>query len=366
MDIENLSFGIADMDAFQDFRDVMSDHAPKVENLICQLGHTEQQSEHIAELFRVLHSIKGDASMCQVLFVGPFVHSLEGILARLRQREFEYQDIVGDIILLVLDRLILVLDTLADKGQVQDMQLPFLLQALQEIEQQTPALLLEQCQALVTHMTGIALPPAAKQQSESGSKRSARYADILFFRSLALQFEQRLALFYGRTERNLALALQINQQMASLVDVEQLEVAVYMHDIGMLLLPEALWLKVGRMSDDERSMMAVHPAWAAGLLERMPGWKDAAQMVLQHHEAPNGKGYPAGLTIDQICHGARILALMDAFEAVMLKHVDQGLRRSMLRAVAEVNASEQQFDTYWLEPFNKVIRSRLEARSDVS
>ena len=84
-------------------------------------------------------------------------------------------------------------------------------------------------------------------------------------------------------------------------------------------------------------------------------------MVAQHHEMSNGADYPAGLTADRICAGAKILAMVDAFEAVMLKHAHRGQSRSMLRAIAEVNACDNQFAEEWVDPFNSVIRQMIGA-----
>ena len=86
----------------------------------------------------------------------------------------------------------------------------------------------------------------------------------------------------------------------------------------------------------------------------------AAEMVRQHHEMPDGAGYPGGLQGGRICPGAKILAIADAFEAVMLKHSARGHNRSVLRAVAEVNACDNQFAPEWIEPFNSVIRRMVE------
>ena len=142
----------------------------------------------------------------------------------------------------------------------------------------------------------------------------------------------------------------------------QLEAAVYMHDIGMMFLPESVWLKQERMSPDEKLILRAHPGYAAGFLSRMEGWSGAAEMVAQHHEMPDGEGYPLGIEAKQICAGAKILAIVDAFEAVMLKHVNRGRNRSLLRAIAEINACDNQFAPEWIGPFNQVIRRSLEAR----
>ena len=57
----------------------------------------------------------------------------------------------------------------------------------------------------------------------------------------------------------------------------------------------------------------------------------------------------------------RVSILGDAFEAVMLKHINRGKNRSVLRAIAEINACDNQFAPEWIEPFNQVIHKTLEA-----
>ena len=357
---QELALEIVEPEAFHDFMEVMSDYAPQVEHLVCQLGFGDSDAAQIDQLFRLLHSIKGDASMCQVRFVEPFVHALESLLERLRSGEVAYEDSIGDVMLLVMDRLGLALEALEAHELLDDLQLPLLLQALNGTVECPVGELLRHCQQLVEQITGIPLHVMAVDAPADAALLASR-GDLVFFRVLAVQFEQRLPQFLGRTERNLALALDTSRQAPGVVDDDQLEAAVYMHDIGMMLLPESFWLKGGRMSELERRQMAEHPGWAAGLLERMPAWAEAARMVAQHHEMPDGRGYPLGLRGDAICSGARILALVDAFEAVTLKHAHRGLRHSMLRAIAEINASERQFDPVWLARFNQVIRQRLAA-----
>jgi len=154
--------------------------------------------------------------------------------------------------------------------------------------------------------------------------------------------------------------VDINADAGQPVPPAQLEAAVYLHDLGMMLLPDPLWLRPGSLTDTERQALMRHPEDGAGLLARMPGWQAAAEIVAQHHEMPDGRGYPHGLKNGAIAPGAKILAIVDAFEAVMLKHRDRGLARSTLRAVAEINACENQFAPEFIAPFNRVMRRRLE------
>ena len=218
--------------------------------------------------------------------------------------------------------------------------------------------------ALIESVTGFKAAASAalpKGKSLTSSRKNLQVADDLrFFRAIALQSEARSPMFKGRTNRILRLALETNQAGGKTVDPVQLEAAVYLHDVGMMLLPESVWLKVGRMTDDEKVSLRSHPGYAAGLVQRMDGWEEAARMIAQHHEMPDGGGYPQGVKGDEICDGAKILAIVDAFEAVMLKHIHRGKNRSVLRAIAEINACDNQFAPEWIVPFNSVIRRTIE------
>ena len=139
----------------------------------------------------------------------------------------------------------------------------------------------------------------------------------------------------------------------------QLEAAVYLHDVGMMLLPESVWLKVGR--DGRRKGLA---AQSPGL-RRRPRTAHGRLGGGRTHDCPAPRDarwwrLSAGRQGDEICDGAKILAIVDAFEAVMLKHIHRGKNRSVLRAIAEINACDNQFAPEWIVPFNSVIRRTIE------
>jgi response regulator RpfG family c-di-GMP phosphodiesterase len=271
---------------------------------------------------------------------------------------------LGEVILLAVDRMELATEALVAGKAVSHLKLAALVEGLEQLSQAAQADLDSIAAQVIKAVTGFNPAPGAHitapKPPVQAKNRDRNTADLQFFRSLALQFEARSALFHGRTARILDLALESNRVAGAPVDNVQLEAAVYMHDVGMMFLPEYIWLKIGKISADERSLLQGHTAFGAGLLQRMDGWQGAAEMVSQHHEMPDGAGYPNGIGKDKICPGAKILAIVDAFEAVTLKHRARGHKRSILRAIAEVNACDKQFAPEWIEPFNTVIRRMLE------
>jgi HPt (histidine-containing phosphotransfer) domain-containing protein len=357
---------IIDRESLQEFVDNLTDQIPLIERDIARLKREPHDKALIANLFRALHNIKGDASICQVELGVMITHPLETLLARLRNGEIGFSELLAEIVLLAMDRLELAVEALAGNRSLEHLKLAELVGGLESLAETTTPSLDGKLVQVIEQVTGfrpVPFPPARdiKPQAASTAKGSDGIAaDLLFFRALAQKFESRSELFHGRTGRLLKLALDTNQTAGQPVDPLQLETAVYFHDIGMMFLPEPVWLKVGKLSDQDKQLLHGHPEMAASLLERMEGWQAAAEMVAQHHEMVDGRGYPKGLKNGAICAGAKILAIVDAFEAVTLKHSDRGHSRSILRAIAEVNACDNQFAPEWIVPFNAVIRRIVE------
>jgi HD-GYP domain-containing protein (c-di-GMP phosphodiesterase class II) len=272
--------------------------------------------------------------------------------------------LIAEVILLALDRLELAVEVIGAGRDIGNLNLPQLVGGLETMATAQAGDLAARAVGTIQAVTGfkplqtgsdvLPIMPATASKSDLT-------ADLRFFHMLALQLESRSPLFKGRTERILRLALETNHAAGNPVDATQLEAAIYLHDVGMMFAPESVWLKVGKLTDEDKRQLHEHPGQAAGLLERMSGWEAAARMVAQHHEMPDGGGYPAGLKADAISPGAKIIAIVDAFEAVTLKHSHRGQTRSLVRAIAEINACDNQFATEWIGPFNSVIRKMVEA-----
>ncbi len=351
-------------ESLQEFANHLEDWIPGAERNIARLKRTPADKDLIADLRRALQHIKGEADRCKVELGVLIAHPIEILLGRLHAGEIHFSELLAEVILLALDRLELAVAALVENRPLAQFKLLELISGLDKLSTAPTDLFDEDSLQLIEAVTGFRPAHSVETirlHSAAITQSSAQVAtDLIFFRMLSRQFENRSPLFRGRSQRLLQLALDTNEFAGNLIDPVQLEAAVYFHDLGMMLLPEPIWLKIGQLTEEEKLLMQAHPTMAAGLLERMEGWQDAAQMVAQHHEKPDGWGYPKGLRSEKICAGAKILAIIDAFEAVTLKHRDRGQSRSILRAIAEVNACDKQFAPEWIEHFNKVIRHTLE------
>lgn len=361
----SLQLHAVNRESLQKFESYLAERIPGIERDIARLRRTPDDKVLLAELHRALQAIRKEAEADQAELGELITRPIETLLARLEKDEIECSELLAEVLLLALDRLELGIETQLGNRPLAQLKLLSLVNGLDNLTHATAVSINEASIELIEGVTGFRPTHAAAAHvpGNSAIARSSEQvaADLLFFRLLTKQFEARSPLFKGRRQRLLQLALDTNECAGNPVDPVQLEAAVYFHDVGMLLLPESMWLKAGTLTDEEKYLMQAHPTMAAGLMERMEGWQPAAQMVAQHHEKPDGSGYPKRLKNDDICDGAKILAIIDAFEAVTLKHSDRGLSRSILRAIAEVNACNTQFAPEWTAPFNIVIRRMLES-----
>ena len=104
-------------------------------------------------------------------------------------------------------------------------------------------------------------------------------------------------------------------------EVQNLLYASPMHDIGKIGIPDSILMKPGKLTEEEFETIKTHPAIGEKILadSKAAVLKLAGQIALSHHEKWNGRGYPQGLAGDNIPLTARIVGLVDVFDALTSK-----------------------------------------------
>jgi len=99
-------------------------------------------------------------------------------------------------------------------------------------------------------------------------------------------------------------------------EIEGLKVAALLHDIGKLAVPEHILTKPGRLTPSEFDYVRLHPTVGANIIKAVPFPYPVAPYIQSHHERWDGAGYPAGLSGESIPLGARVLAIVDYYDAL--------------------------------------------------
>lgn len=122
---------------------------------------------------------------------------------------------------------------------------------------------------------------------------------------------------HAHSERVAQYALTLGRVLKMTVpELTTLERGVYLHDIGKIGIPDRVLLKDGSLRQEEWDVMKRHPQLGYRLASRVEFLKDAAKIILAHHERYDGNGYPYGLRGETIPLGARVFAVVDALDAI--------------------------------------------------
>ncbi|MGK2857505.1 MAG: HD domain-containing phosphohydrolase [Thermoanaerobaculia bacterium] len=99
-------------------------------------------------------------------------------------------------------------------------------------------------------------------------------------------------------------------------EVERIRLAAYVHDVGMRLLDYANLYRKSGLTTDDMALIKNHPVVGAAVVAESPLGPEVANIVMSHHERPDGTGYPSGLSGDDIPIGSRIIHICEAFDAM--------------------------------------------------
>src|SRR4029077_15597821 len=121
----------------------------------------------------------------------------------------------------------------------------------------------------------------------------------------------------GHSRRVCLYSIKLLKAMnGSLQQLKSLSIGAILHDIGKLGISDAILLKPGALTIDERRIMRCHVQIGYDLIKRIPFLADAAQIILMHHERWDGSGYPQGLKGRDVPLSARIFAVADSVDAI--------------------------------------------------
>jgi HD-GYP domain-containing protein (c-di-GMP phosphodiesterase class II) len=194
----------------------------------------------------------------------------------------------------------------------------------------------------------------ARQVFQRYARLRDAYLDTV--RSLVAAVEAKDPYTRGHSERVTEYAGRLGAALGmSQSELERLEYAALLHDVGTIGVPARVLTKAGRLTQDEYARVKEHPMVGAQIVSRVPYLADIVDSVLHHHEHFDGSGYGLGASGSAIPLMARILAVVDAYDAMTS---ERPYRRalSVAEAVEELNrCAGTQFDPEIVVQFVELV-----------
>ena len=346
------------------------------EQTLIELELRPEDNELQRALFRSIHTIKGDLGLVNFSPLIPLLQHVEDLLDFLRKGQVEYTSTMSDLVLLTMDRVKAFVESVMANGKAEydDGLHGQLVMAIDRVKPDNHSeherlltdavLLLNPSLDVRENDAGepeVVKPPTLATTALPKDMSAEKKLDILFFRDLMQTIEHRSNYWAGRGDRIAKLALYINELADSPIEEDQLAVACYVHDFGMAFMPLKLLHKSEPLSDIEFNLMRSHVYKSSRLLEHLDQWDLARKIVMQHHERVDGTGYPLGLKEDDICDGAKLLAILDTYDAMTHSRAhNKESQLSKKQAVIQINRSAKgQFSMKWVRLFNQAMTGLL-------
>jgi putative nucleotidyltransferase with HDIG domain len=163
----------------------------------------------------------------------------------------------------------------------------------------------------------------------------------------------------GHSERVRILATELGKYIGlDYKDLEILEHAAILHDIGKIGIDSMILSKKGKLTAPEYSVVKSHPLIGEEILSPIETLEDVRTTIIQHHERYDGLGYPYGLAGEETSLKARILAVVDTFDAML---TDRPYRKAFpySKVIDELRAGAgTQFDPFVVESFIEMLQMK--------
>ena len=200
----------------------------------------------------------------------------------------------------------------------------------------------------------------AFERGEELGKRTRQLASLQV--GLLSTVVQTLSMRDAMTARHSAAVARYAREVARLLGVSEREqelihTAALLHDIGKFIFPDSILYADRKLTDEEWETVKLHPEQGARLVARIEGYGPVAEIIHSHHERIDGRGYPAGLSGEQIPLGSRIISVADTYD-VMTSRDSYRRPVSSEAAIAELRrVAGSQLDPVVVETFIEMIEA---------
>ncbi len=187
---------------------------------------------------------------------------------------------------------------------------------------------------------------------------------ISFVETLSTAMDARDPITAGHSSRVTLYSLAIGEVLGySEKQLEVLNAAALLHDIGKIGVPEVILFKDGQLNDEEYKIIQTHALHSLNILEKIHfvrGQKDIPMMSATHHERLDGSGYPLGLIGDDIPEAGRVIAVSDIFDAITSRrHYRDRMEFIKVLRILDEESRKNQIQPEFVSAFKNLSLDRI-------
>ena len=349
-------FQALDEEILTDFFASIEENKDTIEDMVESIEQVGLSDEKFIEIFRHLHSFKGNLNVCFLDPLVPVIHHLESIMRRVRDKELPYNLSFGTLVLDTVENVYNFMCSISKKQEVDMNNIGEWVNVLLHLERCTS----DNFEAECLKMNGQEAPQVDHEHDDADSPEIFQ-----LFSTFASLIDKLGHFKHAHSRRQAKLALAMNLQLNKPCDDTQLLAAVYMHNFGMAFIPHEFFDASGNTSDRQQLVQRALDT-TLKLMNLFPEWAEATKMIEQHMANFDGTGYPNHLEGDNIHIGSKMIAILDKFLSQTHAVEQQHRRKTLFSAVSEINQLQgSHFDPEIVEVFNAVVREAISNKDNL-
>lgn len=336
---------------------------------LAKLSLDSSNKNAVNDLFKNTYALNGLLHTMSMEDIASIVNHLVNLIEQIRINALNYDESLGHVIHLIIDEIKIACDK-KFSGFTPSQELQFVGNALQRIYTLDTQ---EQKEAL--NLILRLLDPLDESSHKNNRKDELETdkdsivlsnkefstdleADLFFFHQLSQIVEFRLKADPKRIKRILKIVLEMNTKLEEPLVTGDLTAAVYLHTLGTAQLPLELSTRLVNLNENQRIKFKNHTLLSANFINQLPAWEQTHKILKDIEEWVNGSGYPNGLKESKINEGAKMLAIVIAFENILhgVPHNEHS-PKTIIGAIMKINQfSGTQFSEFYVDIFNSTIK----------
>lgn len=346
---------------YSSFKEAMDELDNCLSTLNCRYDE-----EVVNEMFRAVHSVKGN---CHMVFLDPIAdvcHKLEDIVHQIRKGEYLYTPAQGEFMTFVFARLEqLIADVISGNG-LSEKGTEVLLKGVAQVYDASNDVRDLVIQNTLDSFSGLLssgndLSDKVLERLDQ-QKLLGSFDELEFMRGIALHTQSKSIQHKGDRDKLLALCLKVNEFMPKPVDRSQLTAAFHFQVVGGRFISSPVFDVTPDSQKWERDKAQEQLELSAGFLRLGDRWLEAAEMILQSFERYDGGGLQ-GLKADDINNGSMVLSLIRYYQQVFHKLSKSNRAKiAVSKSLSRINSDKgYRFSPEAVEALNQLARNDLMA-----
>ncbi|MCP4595859.1 Hpt domain-containing protein [Neptuniibacter sp.] len=325
------------------------------------------QEDVVHEMFRAVHSLKGNCHMVFLDDIADICHRLEDLVSQMRKGEYTYTPPCGEFMTYIFQRLEQLVASAIAGNEIAENNILVLQTSVDQVFKTEPDkredVILKTLDSLSGALTATEDVSEKILERLEKQEKLKNFSDLEFMQRISDIMRSKSLQHQCKVDRLLGICTYINKHLTNKVSDDQISAALYMNLLGSKFVTSPIFEILPDSDCWEKQRVSEQLELTAGFLKLGGKWLSAAEMIEHSFARYDGKGVPEGLAGEEINPGGMILALVRYYQQQYRKaRVEHNAKIAVAKVLRSMNSEKGlRFNPDYVDIFNQLVREDLES-----